>query len=157
MKKAFILTIILFTSFCANAQEVPDSLKIEKYGWSYYQFDYRLRLSDMMQITSHNDEAWSELHSARSNYWIATVFSSAGGACIGYALGRSLYGNELNMMQIYVGCGLVAFSIPFTVGYYVHLNKGVKIYNQGLQPPAVNKLRFKAGLTSNGIGLSMRF
>ena len=157
MKKLLFISLLVLASCRVMAQEPPDSLKIERVGWSYYQNDYRLRLSDMMQITSHNDEAWSQMYSARSNYWIATIFSSGGGFCIGYAIGRSIYGNPLNMTLIYVGCGLVAFSVPFTVGYYVHLSKGVKIYNKGLPPPSTTKLNFKVGLTGNGFGLAMRF
>jgi hypothetical protein len=157
MKKLLFITLIIFVCFMAIAQEVPDSLKIEKDGWNYYQNDYRLSMKDMFDITSHNDAAWSQLNAARTNYWIASLFSTAGGACLGYPLGYAIYGNKINMTLIYAGCALIAISIPFTVGYYVHLKKGVKIYNQGLQPPAAIKLSFKAGLTGNGFGLAMRF
>jgi hypothetical protein len=159
MKILVFLITVLFVSCSAFSQEIPDSLKIVKDGWSFYQNDYRISAKEMSLITYGNDEAWNHVETARSDRRWAISFCSGGSFLLGYAFGRSIFTQEVNWPIVYAAVGVASVAIIFQVSYYMHLNIAMKVYNKGPKPkPTVRfKPGIKLGITGNGIGLAMRF
>jgi hypothetical protein len=157
MKRLLILSLLMFT-FCAlHAQDFPDSLKIEKDGWSYYQNDYRLDISDLIKITADNENANRYIRAARTDYIASSLISSLGGGLIGYPVGKFLYTGKINFLPLIIGGTLVCVSIYFSTSYYSNLKKGVDAYNKRLAMPKTSQLNLKIGQTSNGFGIALRF
>ena len=49
MKRLVILVFFAFVFCKLQAQEFSDTLKIERNFWGYYQNDYQLKISDLLE------------------------------------------------------------------------------------------------------------
>ena len=157
MKRILFIGLLLLTVKTTFGQIKNDSIEIKKsLGTVFRQNGKNLTPRQLLIITESNTEAYKEMKIAKSNFDASFVFGYAGGFLVGWPVGTAVAGGEPNWALAGIGAGLIAVSIPFSVAYTKHAKNAVRIYN-GSRPTAFHNLDFKVGLTSNGIGIKMRF
>lgn len=158
MKKSVIISLLFFAMGSLYGQQQSDSISIEKgLGTIFRQNGKILNPRAMLQIMQNNQEAFTEMKTARSNYVIGNIIGGIGGFCVGYPLGTAMAGGKANWTMAAIGGGLVLVSIPFSITYTRHAKHAVSVYNMGLRQTSGNLLDLKLGFTSNGFGLNISF
>lgn len=157
MKKLLILGLLLFVVYNIHAQEFSDSIKIERDFWGYYQNDFPLKLSDLIEITANNNEAYQHIRMARSYYYTSAVFGIIGTGFVGYPSVNYYLNKKFNIVPCVLGGLFIGMAITHSVGYHINLKRGVDAYNKGLTAPKTSQLNLKIGQTSNGFGIALRF
>jgi hypothetical protein len=157
MKKILVTGILLFSFIIISGQAGHDSIVVkQRIGPVFLQNNRPLVPGQLMEITKSNQEAYSEMKIAHTNYFASIPFQYAGGFLIGYPIGTAIAGGDANWTLAALGVGLLGISIPFITAYNKHAKKAVAIYNRGLRPPVpVPDLRL--GFTGYGPGLKIRF
>jgi len=140
------------------AQNQPDSIEIRiSAGINYYQNGNKLSQKQLLTIMKTDNMAYSEMVTAKSNSDASVFLGATGGFLIGYQLGKQIAGGYPNKLWIGVGGVLMMVSIPFTIESGKHAKKAVRYYNDGLKQYAIHKQYYNFRLSSNGLGVSLRF
>lgn len=126
-------------------------------GYQYSQNARVLSLNDLAIVVRENPTAFSLVKSAQSNRSWASILGGAGGALIGYPIGKSLGGGDPNWILAAVGAGLILIAIPVSSGANKKAKEAVEIYNSGLTYHPKEKVHFTAITTGNSIGLRVNF
>ena len=154
-------TIFIFAGFFilnANvlfAQTQKDTIEVKKAN--FVMNEKKLKPKELLTIMQDNPESYQMMKIAKTNYDVGNVFGFAGGALIGWQLGAITGGRKINWMPFGIGGALIVAGLPFSSAYIKHAKKAVSVYNKDLNRTAYKKMQVEPGLTSNGIGLTMRF
>ncbi len=160
MEKLRISLIIVFIISClvSFSQNQTDSIMVEKrMGTVFIQNGKMLKVRQLMEITKSNPDAYAKMKVANTNNGAATAFAIGGGFLIGWPLGTALAGGDPNWVLVGVGAGLIAISIPFSIGFSKNAKEAVSIYNRGLIIPETTKVKLNFGISNNGIGIRVAF
>ena len=154
-------TIFLFSSFfilnatVLFAQIQKDTIQIRRA--SFVRNEKKLNPKQLLVIMQGNPESYQMMKVAKSNYDVGNVFGFAGGAVVGWQLGALAGGRKANWTSVGIGGALIVAGFPFSLAYLKHAKKAVAGYNNGLNQTGHKKVHVYPWLTSNGIGLTMRF
>ena len=154
-------TIFIFAGFFilnANvlfAQTQKDTIEVKKAN--FVMNEKKLKPKELLTIMQDHPESYQMMKIAKTNYDVANVFGFAGGALIGWQLGAMTGGRKMNWIPFGIGGALIGVGLPFSSAYLKHAKKAVAAYNKDLNRTAYKKVQVEPGLTSNGIGLTMRF
>lgn len=159
MKKSAISFFLFLFCIIASGQSQPDSVIVirKPLGTVFQQNGKYLSPRQLVEITSINPAALTEMKKARTNYSAGLVFSYIGGFMIGWPIGTALAGGDPEWAMAGVGAGLIAVSIPFSSAYGRHARKGAAIYNSTLTYTGSVLPEYRLKLMANGIGLQIRF
>jgi len=158
MKKLIVAGFLLSLFINLFGQNRPDSITvINRLGPVFQQNGKTLTPNKLLEITKSNQEAFSEMKTAKSNYTASMIFQLPGGFLIGYPLGTAMAGGDPNWTLAAIGAGLVVISIPFISAYNKHARKAVSAYNNGLRYSTLVRPDLRFGITCNGLGVYLRF
>jgi hypothetical protein len=158
-----VIAILSGLIFCLSmfSQTKNDTITTTKISGGYkFELNNKvLTVPEMMNLIQTNPDALQYMQKAKSSGGVANVLAFAGGACIGWPVGRALAGGEFNWTMIGIGCGLVAVAIPIVNSANKNAKIAVDVYNQGIRKTSQNKnpIELKLGLNQNGVGLTMNF
>ena len=157
MKKMFILIIALFFLHSLLAQEIE--MKLNLFGYNFVQNGEKLKWKELVKATESNIDASLLIKKAKSHNSISTFAAIVGGGLVGIPLGQSTTDRDPNWTFAYIGGGLIAIGIPFSLSAFNNVNKGVDKYNLALKSASSFefKPKFKIVASGNGFGLSMNF
>ncbi|WP_128397008.1 hypothetical protein [Botryobacter ruber] len=152
-----LLSLLLRHGY-AQVQQSP-IVVTKKVGTTFTLDGVKLSPSQLEDVVRENPEALQEMKVARRNMIPVTVLSYAGGFMVGYPLGSAIGGGTPNWTMAGVGAGLLALSIPFSVGYSKHAQQAAELYNEGLytSQDRQGRLRFRLGFATSGPGLAVTF
>lgn len=158
MKTLFILGLFLCFASPIDAQQMTDSILIEKRQVSrfYYQ-DMRLKPNQMVLLTKPNKEAYKEMLIAKRKYGTATFFGFAGGFLIGSQLLSTLMSKPAYWEISALGLCSILATIPFSSSYSWHATNAAKIYNGGLRDTSLEHEKVELGIVGNGLGMRLLF
>ncbi|MBS4062741.1 MAG: hypothetical protein KG029_20265 [Bacteroidetes bacterium] len=158
MKRIIFIWFFIISVFGSYGQSKSDTIEIKKtLGTVFQQQGKNLTPRQLLEITQSNAEAYKAMKTAKSNYDISSVFGFAGGFLVGWPLGTAIGGGKPNWTLAGIGAGLIAVSIPFTVAYTKHAKTAVNLHNNGLRSTGLSNAGLKLGLTSNGVGVTVKF
>jgi hypothetical protein len=157
MKKRFIAIIGFLFFNISFGQEIE--MKLNILGYKFVQNEQRLTWKEVIKATESNPEANLLIKKAKSNNIISNTLTMAGGALIGISIGQSTTERNPNWTLAYIGGGIVAIGIPFTLGTFNKANEGVDKYNLSLKSASTFEFKpeFKIIANGKGVGLSMNF
>jgi outer membrane lipoprotein SlyB len=158
--KNLLLVCALLCSFQLMTQNVTDTIETRKaLGVVFLQNGKPLTPRQLLEITSVNSEAFQEMQRAKSNFDAGSVLGFVGGFMVGWPIGTAIGGGKPVWAMAGIGAGILALSIPLSVGYSKHAKNAVRIYNNSLHPTSMirNKTEFNLCLDGNGIGIRMNF
>ncbi len=159
-----ILLSVVFMAFgtaAIQAQNSLDTITVNKVilGYKYTQGDLTyVGFSKMKEVVSSNPEAYHYIRKANNNTVVASIFGGIGGAIAGFQLGFGATSGTLNRPAFTTGLSLIALSVPFTIVADRSGNKGVRLYNAGLNTTTqLNKPTIKLSASSAGLAISWLF
>lgn len=156
MKKLALIGVFLISACTSYGQS--DTIEVrKKLGTVFMQHGKNLTPKQLLEIVDSNPEAYNEMKVAKTNMDVATVFGVVGGILIGYPVGYYLGGGDPPWAVAGVGAGLALISMPFSVAYTKHAKNAVRIYNDELRQTGCNRVDFKLGMTSTGVGVWVSF
>ena len=151
----FLLNVTTLFAQVQTDSVRKDSIEVKKSGFA--KNGKILKPKELLSIMQTNPASYETMKIAKTNYDVGNVFASAGGFLIGWQLGAITGGRKINWVPFGIGGALIAAGIPFSCAYIKHAKKAVAAYNKDLNRTAYKKVQVEPGLTSNGIGLTMRF
>jgi hypothetical protein len=163
MKKiVFFLAMLASCMIHSAAQSATDSITITGDGfWKKTQIlqnDQPLNNQQLTTILSTNPDALTQYKKAKSTAIISTILSGTGGFLIGWQLGNSISGADVNASMIIAGGALIGIGIPIAIKSQNGFKKCIETYNSGLPSASLHpKAELRLGFTSNGIGLALKF
>jgi len=158
MRKILFIGILLFTIVNSFAQNSKDSIEIRSgFSTTFRQNGKLLTPKQMLDVTLLNSQAHEEMVYAKTNLDVGNVFAFCGGFCLGWPVGTYLGGGKPNWNIALAGLGFIVFSIPFSSAYIRHAKNAAIIYNSGLKRTSFNSINIQYGLTSDGIGITLKF
>ncbi|WP_350290104.1 hypothetical protein [uncultured Croceitalea sp.] len=160
MKRIVLLVFLaLFVSTTRQAQEQEIEMKVNFWGYKFMKDGERLNWKELQEATTAVENANLLIKKARGQHTTSIILAVVGGGLIGWNLGQASNEDDPNYTLSYVGAGIAAVGMGFSISSFNRVNKGVDMYNL-----AVNKTahyQFQPELlvvsNSNGIGLTMRF
>jgi len=159
MKRIFYLLIVLGGYLnVSQAQSTSDSVFVYRgfLGYKYVYHDARLNFNQLPEILEDNQEAYQLIKKARTHHTFSSIISGTGGFLIGWQLGTALVGGDPNWTMAAIGGGLIVVSIPLYTTAAKKSLDAIDLYNSGLTPTSF-KLQMNFEVTSNGIGICLRF
>lgn len=157
MKTLITFLAILLSASSLIAQS-KDTIEIKKgLGTTFLYKGDKLNNKKLLSVLESNNTAYTELKSAQGSYTAGNICGFIGGALIGYQLGASIGGGKPNWAVAGVGGGFIVLGIPFSSSYLKKAKKAVAIYNGDVNKTAKIKTEFLPAITSNGIGLLVKF
>ena len=168
--KSHFTTILIFASFflfcfSVQAQSNTDTISIEKRGanYVYYKDNAMLSLSQIMQLTNSNPEAFKLLAKANTLRNASYVFAIFGGGCIGYSLGylvsRTWASNPFHpgifISTLGVGAAFIGAGISCKVGAKKKAVEGIAVYNNAIRQS--NSKSLDLGFSPSCIMLKLSF
>ena len=156
-KQLLFLCFVLFAFYISNAQEIK--MKTPVLTYKFEQNGKRLSWKELLNATESHSESYDLIHKARTNNTVAALLSVAGGALIGIPIGQAVSHKEPNWNLAYIGTGIVAVSIPFTLGALKNARKGIDYYNLSAKSTDNYQFNpeFKVATNGGNIGLTMIF
>lgn len=156
-KQILFLLFIIFCCYFSNAQEINMTTPVLTY--KFEQNGKRLSWKELLNVTEAHTQSYNLIHKARINNTVAAGLSVAGGFFIGLPIGQAISNNDPNWSLAYIAAGIVAVSIPFTIGAMKNARKGVDSYNLSLKSTHNYKFNpeFKVATNGTNIGLVMIF
>jgi hypothetical protein len=136
MKKiAMILTLLTACLTFAFGQTATDSISMKKGfgGYQFYKVEKRLNMNQLVYAMKSNEQAFSQIKKALSNYTLASIVGFIGGFMVGWPIGTAIGGGEPYWTMAGIGAGLFIVSIPISQKSNNQAKHAVGIYNSGLQ------------------------
>ena len=130
------------------------------FRYKFTQNGEKMRWNGLLRTMESNQQAYELMKKARSNYTVECITSFAGGYLIGWPIGTAIFSDrDPNWTLAGVGAGLVAISVPFSLGVNKNARQAVELYNSSLSSTSFYDFKpvFKVIANENGIGLSMNF
>lgn len=161
MKTKLLFLIIMMSAMAGFSQNGEISIEKSAWGTKFYQNGKLLNYKGLQKAVSNNEEALAFAKKAGSNNTAAAFLTFPGGFLIGYPLGQAIGGGQPNWELAAIGAGLILVSIPLSSAANKNAKKSISIYNASLKDKVIlqkkHKAQFNLGLTSNGVGVVMRF
>jgi len=161
MKKFVLLITILTGCLTYSLGQTPkDTIETRKVfgSYRYYQKGKQLSMSQLINATRSNEQAYNQMLSAHSVFETSMILSTAGGFILGWPIGTALRGGNPKWALAGIGGGLILISIPISRIYIKKTNKAIDTFNKTLTSnSSFNKKELKFSMVGNGIGLSLRF
>lgn len=134
-------------------------MKLNLLGYKFIKNDKKISWNELVEATNKNKEANHLIKKAKTHNTISNISALVGGVLTGIPIGQSITEGDPNWTLAYIGGGIFAISIPFTLSALNKANKGVDEYNQSLKPTASTYLQpsFDLIVNGNGLGLSVQF
>ena len=160
MKRIVILVLVAFFITTNNqAQEQEIEMKINFWGYKFMKDGERLNWKELQEATTAIENANLLIKKARGQHTASIIMAVVGGGLIGWNLGQARNEDDPDYTLAYVGGGVAAVGMGFSISSFNKVNKGVDLYNLAVNKTA--QYQFKPELflstNSNGIGLSLRF
>lgn len=159
MKNTLIITFFLLV-VCQNislAQNINDSIVVSGNNKVFTQNGKILNFNEIKSIVSINDEASKYISKASGNATISYIFAYAGGFCIGWPIGTLIGGGKPNWGLAAIGGGCILIALPIATAADKNVIKAVNIYNSNLNTQSTGNIKLNFGLTSSGVGLTLKF
>jgi hypothetical protein len=161
MKKLILILSLLTVNLTVVSGLTPsDSITIKKVfgGYTFFQGEKRLNMTQLVNTLKPNEQAYTQIKSAQSNYIFGAILGGVGGFMVGYPLGTALAGGEPNWTMAGIGAGLVIISIPVSIQSGKKAKQAVETFNNGLMTSTFwDNSELKVSLTGYGVGLTLRF
>jgi hypothetical protein len=160
MKKTVFVCAFLFVCTLIFGQNSGDTIVLKKVigGYEVFQSGKVLTMTQLAMAVRSSEAATNELKKASTVNSFGSIFAYLGGALIGYPLGWAIGSGQMNWPMFGIGCGLAAFSIPFSRSVNRRVKSAVEFYNNDQKVPVIQETsEIKVGLVPNGIGLTMTF
>ncbi|MGB5646945.1 MAG: hypothetical protein WBM55_07460 [Muriicola sp.] len=156
MRKLILLLIGIFFLNSSFGQEIE--MKLNLLGYKFVQNGERLNWNELVAATASYPESNLLIKKAKSQKTIAQIITIIGGGLTGIPIGQSFSDKDPNWTLAYIGLGITAVSIPFSLSAFNNANKGVDTYNLSLKS-ASHKFNpeFRVFAGPNGAGLSISF
>jgi hypothetical protein len=139
MKHLFLLIALLAFSGCGTSNQFdvasPITVRSGTFGDSYEQRSAPLDQKDMVDKLGERPATKADVEAARTYATIGMIFGAVGGALIGWPIGAAAAGqSNPHWVLAGVGAGVVAVSIPFSIGASGRISDAVKTHNNSLKP-----------------------
>jgi hypothetical protein len=160
MKKIVLLTLaVLFVTTASQAQDQEIEMKVNFWGYKFMKEGERLNWKELEEATTAVENANLLIKKARGQHTTSIIMAVVGGGMIGWNLGQARNEDDPNYTLAYVGGGIAAVGMGFSISSFNKVNKGVDLYNLAVNKTAQYQFQPEFLLLSNGngIGLSMRF
>ncbi len=161
MVRLFIsLTILLSCCSVSLAQAQSDSIWMKKVfgGYHFYQGYEKLNMNQLVKTMEPNEQAYTEIKAARSNYTLATILGASGGFMVGWPIGTALGGGDPNWILAGIGAGLIITSIPINNKFNQQARAAVDTYNNGINKSSIwDRTELRVSMTKDGLGLVLQF
>jgi hypothetical protein len=102
-------------------------------GYQFYKVEKRLNMNQLVYAMKSNEQAFSQIKKAQSNYTLASIVGFIGGFMVGWPIGTAIGGGQPNWTMAGIGAGLFIVSIPINQKSNNQAKHAVGIYNSGLQ------------------------
>lgn len=155
-----IFTVMIFASLLCQGQStsMPIVMKKSFGGYTFFQGDKRLNMNQLVNAMESNNQAYTQIKSAKSTYTIASTLGLAGGFLVGWPLGTAIGGGKPNWVLAGIGAGLIVASIPISNNFNKKARKAVDTYNGELKTSSFwDRKELDLSMTGGGIGLTLRF
>jgi hypothetical protein len=152
-----IIGFLLVVVQCAFAQNESDSIMI-KTGFRMkfvYHNEIYTRV-DALDILQANSAAEKKMKNSIITSSIGRVIRFSGAVLVMIPIGEKIQGKHPNWASALIGVGLLSVSMPFAGISASSASKAVNIYNSGLNLQGVKYQKYQFGLTTHGIGLTVR-
>jgi hypothetical protein len=136
----YLLPLVLFSlSGCGSSNKFdvasPITVRSGTLADSYEQRGAPLDQSDMVEKLGERPATKADIDAARTYATIGMIFGAVGGALIGWPIGAAAAGERKPPWVLAgVGAGVVAVSIPFSIGASGRVSDAVKAHNNSLKP-----------------------
>ena len=120
-----------------------------------YVGDKKLNPIQVRQLYDGTDEALSKYNSGRTFSTIGNVIALPSAFIMGYQLGKSIGGGEVNKDALAISGICTATGMIFILVGDGLIKKSVKIYNSEIN--SENSVQLNMGFTTSGIGLCLSF
>jgi hypothetical protein len=157
MMKTILSLFFTFCAFNTQAQNVRDTIKVQKdLGRIYIYEGKKLKPKQMLAIMKPNPAAYNEMKRAKTNYDVGSVFGFAGGFLVGWSIGSLISTGEVDWRVAGAGAGLIGVSIPFSIGQAKHTKKAVRLFNDGTKSPTTS-IHFRINCNVSNVGIVANF
>ena len=159
MKRITLTLIATLLISTLGFGQIGQEINYEKVfgGYKYTQNDKPISVKQMSEAMNNNPEASAYMKKAKTNYGASMVFNFAGGFLIGWPIGTALGGGEPEWGMAAIGGGLILLGIPFAKATNTNAIKAVDIYNASNGDIGARVYTLNFGLSSRGIGITMKF
>jgi hypothetical protein len=160
MKKIVLLTLaVLFVTTASQAQDQEIEMKVNFWGYKFMKDGERLNWKELEEATTAVENANLLIKKARGQHTTSIIMAVVGGGMIGWNLGQARNEDDPNYTLAYVGGGIAAVGMGFSISSFNKVNKGVDLYNLAVNKTAQYQFQPELLVVSNGngVGLSMRF
>ena len=161
MKQANLMAVLflLMGMKICSAQTTFEGITYRSslFGPVFSQKGQPLKVKDLKRITADYPEAYQYMEKASTNNDLSNVFGFIGGALVGWPLGTAAGGGDPNWTLAAFGGGLIAISIPFSIGFKKNAIKGAELYNEKRAASSQKQVSYQLTASSAGIGISFSF
>lgn len=153
-----ILFLLIGMKIC-TAQESFEGITYRStlFGPVFSQKGQPLKMRDLKRVTADYPEAHQYMEKASTNNDFSNVFGFIGGALVGWPLGTAAGGGDPNWTLAAIGGGLIAISIPFSIGFKKNAIKGAELYNKKRAVSSQRHGTYQLTASAAGIGISFSF
>ncbi|GMN11208.1 hypothetical protein MTsPCn9_20870 [Croceitalea sp. MTPC9] len=160
MKRIVLLTLIgLFVTTTNQAQEQEIEMKVNFWGYKFMKDGERLNWKELQVATIAVENANLLIKKARGQHTTSIILAVVGGGLLGWNLGQASNEDDPDYTLAYVGGGIAAVSMGFSISAFNKVNKGVDLYNLSVNKTAHYQFQpeLQVMANGNGVGLAMRF
>ncbi len=152
--RALICALLCSFGIGLSAQsESPILIEKSFFSQRYYQYENRIKLSELIEKFEGNSEAHELIRKANNQNDLARFCQLSGLFLSLYPLFNEAIGRDPNYNMSLIGVGLVAVSIPLEISSRRKAEQAVAIYNKRLE----RKTEAHLLINNRGFGLSLRF
>lgn len=116
------------------------------------------QIVQLEKIYDRKSKEYKVLKSAKTYYAFAQVFSSVGGALVGWPIGTHLGGGEANWNLAYAGLGTIGVAFAFAAISKSYIDESIDLYiishNESLSQISN---QFQGNFSFTSVGISIRF
>jgi len=142
-----------------------DSIVRLKFKSGYYDsykghYSYKGRIvndKDVKKIMKLDDSAYKIFRKSGNTGFIASVLAFLGGAFIAIPIENLLEAKKADWTPAAIGVGIELIAFSFGTLSDHQLDRAISIFNQGIHSRSMIHKELKFGITSNGIGVCLRF
>jgi hypothetical protein len=118
-----------------NKNQSNEIYVVQDNGIIFMQNGKRLTIQQLLEITSADKVAYTEMRIAKSNSNAGSFFSAVGGSGLGASAASLLINGKVNLIVVGIAIVSVGVSIMFAHDFKIHAKNAVRIYNENLGPP----------------------
>jgi hypothetical protein len=159
MKRILLLGIILLSLIVVKAQDVNDSLFVQKLGLkaSFIQGKEILDSENVLELMESNSLAYKQMKMSRVYQYSAYPMLVVGLGFVAYPIYNKIV-NDVADIRLLVGglaVGMLAGLANTTAKSKARY--AVSLYNESLNDNTQRRLRLDVGMNTNGLGLRIQF